>query len=79
MNLIGTGEIEKTHGLSRVQVWRLIRSGDWPEAAATIGGRRVWRERDIEQAIERLFSEGRIVDVSNGSKRIVPQKFMGAV
>ena len=76
MNLIGTGEIEKRHRLSRVQVWRLIQAKDWPEPVSTVGKSRVWHVRDVDQAVERLLSEGRLVDVSNGTKRIVPRPFV---
>jgi hypothetical protein len=74
--LIGTGEIEREHHLTRVQVFRLLATGDWPEPAAELGGGRVWRSEDVNEAVEALLNEGRIVDRSDGVRVLVPRRYL---
>lgn len=69
---VGTGEIQKLHGITRVQVFRLIAAGDFPEPVAQTGGGRVWEAQDVEQAIERLRRAGRITS----DNRLVPHRYM---
>lgn len=75
MRLIGTREILDEHGLDRTQVHRLIQSGDWPQPIGETGGGRLWHERDVEQAVERLRLAGRIA--SQGEKLVlVPRRYL---
>jgi predicted DNA-binding transcriptional regulator AlpA len=80
MDYVGTGEIEKSYGLTRVQVHRLIEAGDWPAAAVELdGGTRAWDAREIEKRITRLLDVGRIVRVGGKESkriRIVPWVYL---
>lgn len=70
--LVGTGEIEKRHGLTRLQVFRLIAADDWPEPVQNLARGRVWREADIDERVAVLRKAGRI----SKDNRIVPWKYL---
>jgi hypothetical protein len=73
MDLIGTGEIENEYGLTRVQVFRLIRAGDWPKPFAELSdGRKVWKPDTIRKHITKLRDQGRLTE----DMRIVPWRFV---
>jgi predicted DNA-binding transcriptional regulator AlpA len=70
--LVGTGEIEKKHGLTRLQVFRLIAAEDWPEPIQFLERGRVWYESDIDARVEALREAGRITK----DNRIVPWRYL---
>jgi hypothetical protein len=73
MNLIGTGEIERDHGLTRVQVFRLLKAGDWPKPYAELAdGRKVWKPDTVARHIEKLKEVGRLTT----DMRIVPWRYI---
>lgn len=75
MNLIGTGEIERQHGLTRVQVFRLLKVGDWPKPFAELeDGRKMWRPETISKHVKKMRAQGRIT----ADGRIVPWRFLNA-
>jgi hypothetical protein len=75
MNLIGTGEIERQHGLTRVQVFRLLRVGDWPKPFAELeDGRKMWKPDTVSKHVAKLRKQGRITP----DGRIVPRRYLAA-
>lgn len=58
--LIGTGEIHEQYGITRGQVFRLIAAGDWPEPVTDLKHGKSWDADEVDQAVERLRSAGRI-------------------
>lgn len=72
MTLIGTGEIKERHGITRVQVFRLIASDDFPEPVAQTGGGRIWDSDDVERSIARLRRTGRLTS----DNRLVPNRYL---
>lgn len=73
MNLVGTGEIERKHGLTRVQVFRLLKVGDWPTPFSTLeDGRKMWKPDTIAKHVAKLKKQGRIT----ADGRIVPRRFL---
>lgn len=78
-DLIGTGEIEKEFGVTRVQVFRLNAAGDWPRAQGRIGNRNVWYRDVIAEHVEQLFDQGRLRSDAD-AVRIIPRRYVvGAV
>lgn len=75
MDLIGTGEIERDYGLSRVQVFRLMQAGEWPEAAAELGGGRVWKRTDVAKTVTTLKRQGRLAAVGD-RLTLVPRRYL---
>lgn len=69
---VGTGEIKQQHGITRVQVWRLIEEGDFPEPVANLARGRLWKAEDVAATIERLRRLGRIT----GDGRLVPWRYL---
>jgi predicted DNA-binding transcriptional regulator AlpA len=69
---MGTGEIKKSYGITRVQVWRLIEAGDFPEPIANLARGRLWRAEDVATTIERLRRLGRITH----DGRLVPWQYL---
>jgi len=72
--LMGTGEIRQAYGLTRVQVWRLMESGDFPDPIANLARGRLWRAEDVADTVERLRRQGRVT--SDG--RLVPRQYLEA-
>jgi len=70
--LMGTGEIRQAYGLTRVQVWRLMESGDFPDPIANLARGRLWRAEDVKATVEQLRRQGRIT--SDG--RLVPRQYL---
>jgi len=60
--LVGTAEIEAEHGLSRVQVWRLLDQGDFPQPVAKLKRVRVWDAEDVSRWVKRARAEGRLLE-----------------
>lgn len=76
MALIGTGEIQREYGLSRTQVFRLIASGEWPEAHTTLeGGTRLWNERTVRTHMAKLERSGRVLR-HDDSTTLVPRRYL---
>ena len=46
--LVGRGEIADMLGISRQRVHELTQRKDFPEPVGQIGGRGVWRKKDVE-------------------------------
>lgn len=70
--LVGTGEIEKKHGLTRLQVFRLIAADDWPEPVQNLARGRVWNESDIDERVAWLREVGRITR----DNRLAPWRYL---
>jgi predicted DNA-binding transcriptional regulator AlpA len=70
--LVGAHEIEERYGLNRMQVYRLLRSGDFPEPAAELRHGRVWDEAEVAKAVTKLRKAGRI----NAQGFVVPWRFL---
>jgi hypothetical protein len=70
--LVGAHEIEEKFGLNRMQVYRLLRSGDFPAPAAELRHGRVWDETVVARTVERLRQLGRI----NEHGIVVPWRFL---
>lgn len=76
MALIGTGEIQREYGLSRTQVFRLIASGEWPDAHTTLeGGTRLWNERTVRAQMAKLERSGRVMR-RDDSTTLVPRRYL---
>lgn len=76
--LIGTGEIFRDYGLSRVQVMRLRQAGDLPEPKAMLGKRAVWDAGEFEKQMQRLARCGRISRRSDGRPYMVSWGSLGS-
>jgi prophage regulatory protein len=50
--ILGWPEVQSRVGLSRPQVWRLRRDGDFPSALKLSKNRRGWRASEIQKWIE---------------------------
>lgn len=73
MKLIGTGEIQRQHGVTRTQVFKLLKAGDWPKPYAELeDGRKVWEPRVITAHVKRLRKSGRLTE----DNRIVPKRYL---
>lgn len=66
--LVMAAEIEDLFGISRIQLGRLARKDRewmqranlWPEPVATLKAGRIWRLSDVQAAVTRLRSSGRL-------------------
>jgi predicted DNA-binding transcriptional regulator AlpA len=72
LDLVGTHEIEERHGIDRMQVFRLLGAGDFPEPVATLKVGRVWYAADVDVAVKRLRQAGRL----NRAGGLVPWRFL---
>jgi hypothetical protein len=70
--LVGVSEIEEQFGLNRMQIYRLLRAGDFPEPAAELRTGRIWNEALVAKAVERLRASGRI----NEFGHVIPRRFL---
>jgi predicted DNA-binding transcriptional regulator AlpA len=70
--LVGVHEIEEKFGLNRMQVYRLLRAGDFPAPEAELRHGRVWAEAKVERTVEKLRALGRI----NEQGIVVPWRFL---
>lgn len=71
LDLIGTHEITARHGLTRMQVFHLIRAGDFPKPVAEIGIGRVWDGSEVKERIRELKRSGRITP----DAKLVPWRY----
>jgi len=60
MTMMGTGEIEQKHGLTRLQVFKLAAAGDWPEPAQELARGRLWEESVVDERVEAMLEAGRL-------------------
>ena len=73
MKLVGTGEIQKRYNITRIQVFRLLRAGDWPEPFAEFeDGRKVWESSVISRHVAKLRRTGRVTE----DGRVVPWRYL---
>ena len=70
--LVGAHEIEMEFGLNRMQVYRLLRAGDFPVPAAELRHGRVWDYDGIDRVVTKLRALGRI----NERGIVVPWRFL---
>jgi predicted DNA-binding transcriptional regulator AlpA len=49
LDLVGVPEIAELLGVSRPTAWRYVRRDDWPEPAAEVRGKRLWKRSDVER------------------------------
>jgi biotin operon repressor len=71
---MGTGAIQSQYGISRVQVFKLIESGQWPKPVGETGNGRLWTRTQVEKAVAKLEATGRLVTLQNGRKLMVPTR-----
>jgi hypothetical protein len=70
--LVGTGEIKTKHGLERVQVFRLIAAGDWPEPLYEGTRGRLWDESVVDERVRLLRQAGRLTK----KNEIIPWRYL---
>jgi hypothetical protein len=70
--LVGAAEIEEKFGLNRMQVYRLLRAGDFPQPTAELAHGRVWDADKVALRVQLLREVGRI----NASNIVVPWRFL---
>jgi predicted DNA-binding transcriptional regulator AlpA len=72
LKLVGAAEIEEKFGVNRMQIYRLLKAGDFPEPAADLAHGRVWDEAVIAKVVKALKEAGRI----NADGFVVPWRFI---
>jgi predicted DNA-binding transcriptional regulator AlpA len=70
--LVGVHEIEERFGLNRMQVYRLLKAGDFPAPEVELANGRVWDEAKVERVVEKWRALGRI----NEQGIVVPWRFL---
>jgi predicted DNA-binding transcriptional regulator AlpA len=55
LDLLGPPEIADALGVSRRTAWRYIDRPDFPEPAAQVSGKRLWKRRDVERWSKRTL------------------------
>lgn len=72
-DLLGAHEIEDEYGLNRMQVSRLMKSGDFPQPFTVIRAGRLWHIDDVREAVGKLTAAGRL----RGGK-VIPKQYARA-
>jgi hypothetical protein len=70
--LVGASEIEEQFGLNRMQIYRLLRAGEFPLPAAELRHGRVWDLAAVARTVTKLRETGRI----NEHNVVVPWRFL---
>jgi predicted DNA-binding transcriptional regulator AlpA len=55
LDLVGVPEIAEMLNASRRTAWRYVERDDFPEPAAKVSGKRLWKRRDIERWAKRTL------------------------
>jgi predicted DNA-binding transcriptional regulator AlpA len=55
LDLVGVPEIAEMTGASRRTAWRYVDHETFPEPAAEVSGKRLWRRRDVERWAKRTL------------------------